>query len=370
MRGDAPRAVVGPWEGTDLVEVSSDPGRLDAGGRWAVVRDFEGALVLARFARWRRRGGGPRSAAPSPDRPRPRAGRPVRPAPDVRPDPRTPAPAPPSRQWVAVPPRAWSSSLDRAAFEAGVRAIRERIAAGDVYQVNLCRVLSAPLAPGTTLHGLYERLADRHPAPYGAHVFLPGHGIDVVSASPELFLSREGDLVVSRPIKGTAPTAAGLLPKDRAENVMIVDLVRNDLGRVCRPGSVRATAICGIEPHPGLVHLVSTVRGLLREGVGWAELLGATFPAGSIVGAPKLAALAVIAGLEPVPRGPYCGAVGWVDADEGTAELAVGIRTFWRTGDTLRFGTGGGITWDSDPAGEWDETVLKAARLLAVAAEG
>lgn len=331
MRADAPRAVVGPWEGTDLLEVSSDPGRLDAGGRWAVVRDFEGALVLARFGTWRRRDEAP-------------------------------------RPWTPVPPGAWSSSLDRAAFEAGVRAIRGRIAAGDVYQVNLCRVLAAPLEPGTTLHGLHERLAARHAAPYGAHVFLPDHGVDVASASPELFLSRDGDLVVSRPIKGTAPTAAELLPKDRAENVMIVDLVRNDLGRVCRPGTVRATELCGVERHPGLVHLVSTVSGRLRDRVGWAELLGATFPAGSIVGAPKLAALAVVAALEPVPRGPYCGAVGWVDADAGTAELAVGIRTFWRTGDTLRFGTGGGITWDSDPAGEWGETVLKAERLLAVAA--
>ena len=297
-----------------------------------MVRTFEGALTAARFAEWRPRG---RDAA-----------------------------AP----WTPVAEDAWSSSLDGDAFRAGVRGIRERIAAGDVYQVNLCRVLDAPLKPGTTLHGLHERLAARHGAPFGAHVLLPDHDVDVVCASPELFLARDGDHVVSRPIKGTAPTAAELLPKDRAENVMIVDLVRNDLGRVCRPGTVRATAICAPEEHPGLVHLVSTVEGRLRDEVGWPALLDATYPAGSIVGAPKLAALDVIAALEPVPRGPYCGAIGWVDADRGTAELAVGIRTFWRTGSTLRFGTGGGITWDSDPDGEWRETTLKASRLLAVAA--
>ncbi len=327
-----PRAVLGGREATGLAEVAHDPAALDAGGRWAVVRTFEGALTAARFRDWR------------------------------------PLPPGPAGPWTAVPADAWTSSLDGPAFRAGVADIRARIAAGDVYQANLCRVLEAPLAPGTTLHGLHDRLAARHPAPHGGHVFLPDHGVDVACASPELFLARDGDRIVSRPIKGTARTAAELLPKDRAENVMIVDLVRNDLGRVCRPGTVRATEVCGTEEHPGLVHLVSTVEGRLQGGVGWSGLLDATFPAGSIVGAPKLAALDVLAGLEPVPRGPYCGAVGWVDADRGTAELAVGIRTFWREDATLRFGTGGGITWDSDPAGEWDETVLKAGRLLAVAA--
>lgn len=328
------RAVVGGLEASDLVEVTDDPAALDRGGRWAVVLDFEGRLTAARFATW--------------------------------------APAwptdPADESWSPIPADAWTSSLDEAAFRAGVEDIRERIAAGDVYQVNLCRVLAAELAPDATLHGLHARLAARHAAPYGAHVFLPEHDVDVACASPELFLSRDDDGVVSRPIKGTASTEDALLPKDRAENVMIVDLVRNDLGRVCRPGTVVASEICAVERHPGLVHLVSTVDGRLRPDVGWRDLLDATFPPGSVVGAPKLAALDVIAQLESVPRGPYCGAVGWIDADERTADLAVGIRTFWRQGSTLRFGTGGGITWDSDPAGEWAETQLKASRLLAVAA--
>ncbi|WP_022929227.1 chorismate-binding protein [Patulibacter americanus] len=336
-----PRATLGGWRATELLEVAHDPAALDAGGRWAVARDFEGRLTAARFGHWERTGdAGPDGGA---------------------------APAS-AAAWPGIPAAAWSSSLDGDAYRAGVRVIRERIAAGDVYQVNLCRVLAAELPAGTTLHGLHDRLAARHAAPYAAHVFLPEHDVDVACASPELFLSRHGDLVVSRPIKGTAPTAAELLPKDAAENVMIVDLVRNDLGRVCVPGTVRATELLATEEHPGLVHLVSTVEGRLRPDAGWPALLEATFPAGSIVGAPKLAALDVIAQLEPAPRGPYCGAIGWVDADAGTAALAVGIRTFWRTRDTLRFGTGGGITWDSDPEGEWRETELKASRLLAVAA--
>jgi para-aminobenzoate synthetase component 1 len=190
----------------------------------------------------------------------------------------------------------------------------------------------------------------------------------IVSASPELFLRREGDVLTSAPIKGTARTPEGLLPKDTAENVMITDLVRNDLQRVSRPGTVEVTGLLRIEHHPGLVHLVSTVQGRMRAGTGWAEILEALSPPGSVSGAPKSTALRAIADLEPVPRGPYCGAVGWVDADRGTATLAVGIRTFWWNRGRIHFGTGAGITWGSDPAGEWHETELKAGRLLSLAA--
>jgi para-aminobenzoate synthetase component 1 len=149
---------------------------------------------------------------------------------------------------------------------------------------------------------------------------------------------------------------------------MIVDLVRNDLGQVCTWGSVEVPALCAVEEHPGLAHLVSTVSGRLRPGLGWADAIGATFPPGSVTGAPKLAALEHIDRLEPVSRGIYCGAVGWVDADRGVGSLNVAIRTFWFAEDEIRFGTGGGITWDSDPGGEWAETELKARRLLRVAA--
>jgi para-aminobenzoate synthetase component 1 len=173
--------------------------------------------------------------------------------------------------------------------------------------------------------------------------------------------------VESGPIKGTGRTAADLRPKDDAENVMIVDLVRNDLGAVCRTGSVSVPALLALEEHPGLVHLVSTVRGELADGAGWPQLLAATFPPGSVTGAPKSSALRIIDEVEAAPRGPYCGAVGWVDADARSAELAVAIRTFWIRGGALRFGTGAGITWGSDPDGEWEETQLKAERLLSVA---
>ncbi|GAA5017778.1 chorismate-binding protein [Kitasatospora paranensis] len=323
---------------TGLCEVTSDPAVLDTAGFWAVAYDFEGRLTCARFA-------------------------------DVR-----PAPAPPATGgWLGPHPDAWRSSLDRAGYTAGVRTIRERIAAGEVYQANLCRVLSAPLPDParTDVDALTGLLAHGNPAPYAGTIRLPGHGVELATASPELYLRRRGRTVSSGPIKGTGRTEADLLEKDHAENVMIVDLVRNDLGRVCETGSVTVPDLCAVEKHPGLVHLVSTVEGTLREGAGWAGLLAATFPPGSVTGAPKSSALQIIDELETAPRGPYCGAVGWVDADRGEAELAVGIRTFWidraTGGPVLRFGTGAGITWGSDPEREWDETELKAARLVAIA---
>ncbi|MCY4193035.1 MAG: chorismate-binding protein, partial [bacterium] len=178
---------------------------------------------------------------------------------------------------------------------------------------------------------------------------------------------RNGRWVESSPIKGTAATPSGLTPKDQAENLMIVDLVRNDLGRVCDYGTISVPALFSLEHHPGLVHLVSTVRGRLAEGCGWPELIEATFPPGSVTGAPKLAALGTIGALEPEPRGVYCGAVGWVDADRRQGDLNVAIRTLWIEEGHLHLGTGGGITYDSEPEDEWQETELKAKRLLAVA---
>jgi para-aminobenzoate synthetase component 1 len=312
-----------------LIEATSDVRRLHEGGWWAAVVTFEGAVRLWRFARVRR--------APLPD-----------------------------ADWPGVDPQAWTSSLDESAYRSGVAEIRSRIREGDVYQVNLCRVLSAPVPARADPWGLAALLAAGNPAPYAAVVDVPGTRI--VSASPELFLRREGDVLTSAPIKGTARTPEGLLPKDTAENVMITDLVRNDLQRVSRPGTVEVTGLLRIEHHPGLVHLVSTVQGRMRAGAGWAEILEALSPPGSVSGAPKSTALRAIADLEPVPRGPYCGAVGWVDADRGTATLAVGIRTFWWNRGRIHFGTGAGITWGSDPAGEWHETELKAGRLLSLAA--
>ncbi|KOV55918.1 chloride transporter [Streptomyces sp. MMG1121] len=323
---------------TGLVDVTSDPAALDSAGFWAVCADYEGRLTCARFA-------------------------------DVGEEP-VPAPAPGG--WRGPALGEWTSSLDHRAYTAAVQRIREYVAAGDVYQANLCRVLSASVAPDADVDALTALLARGNPAPYAGTIRLPEHGVEIATASPELFLRRQGRVVESGPIKGTARTEADLLEKDYAENVMIVDLVRNDIGRVCTTGSVTVPDLCAVEKHPGLVHLVSTVRGELRDGAGWPDLLAAAFPPGSVTGAPKSSALRIIEELETAPRGPYCGGIGWVDADRGLGELAVGIRTFWidRPDDAtalLRFGAGAGITWGSDPEGEWRETELKASRLLAVA---
>lgn len=328
-----PLARLGGLWGSALLEVSHDPAVLDGTGRWAVVLPYEGVPVLARFAEWSE--GPPEGAIGA---------------------------------WQG-PVGPWHSSLDEAGYIAAVESTREAIAEGAVYQANICRVLSAPLAdPGRAdVAALHLRLDEGNPAPYGGFVRLPDHGVELATASPELFLSRVGAEVMSGPIKGTGSTAADLSEKDRAENVMIVDLVRNDLSRSCEPGSVQVPQLLAVEPHPGLVHLVSRVSGTLRSDAGWAALLNGAFPPGSVTGAPKSSALRVIAESEPEARGPYCGAVGWVDADSGEGCLAVAIRTFWIDGGRLHFGTGAGITWGSDAKAEWQETELKASRLVRLA---
>jgi para-aminobenzoate synthetase component 1 len=318
---------------TGLREITDDVSALNHPGFWVVAVTFEGAVTCARFAHVR--------AAPLPDD---------------------------GAAWRGPAPRAWSSSLDRSAYQAGVETVRERIAAGEVYQVNLCRTLSAP-TDASDLVGLAGLLARRHPSRHPALLHLPSAGLRICSASPELFLARRGAHVETRPIKGTAPTSSAILDKDHAENVMIVDMARNDLGRVAVDGSVRVTGLCEVEAYPGLVQLVSTVRARVRDEVGWPELLAATFPPASVSGAPKSSALRVIGELEPVPRGLYCGAVGYVDNTRAVATLAVAIRTFWLDDGMLRFGTGAGITWGSDPKREWEETALKAARLVGLASE-
>ncbi len=331
-------AVFGDRLATEVAEVRHDVRGLGS-GFWALVVTFDGAVSAVRFARVRR----------------------VDPA----------APPPPRIPWRPLTGE-WTTSLDRPEYLAAVREVRRRIAAGTVYQVNVCRVMSCPLPESADLDGLGHLLAQGNPAPYAARLALPEAGLDIVSASPEAYLLRHAGHLVSRPIKGTAVTAQQLLPKDHAENVMIVDLVRNDLSHVCLPGTVRVDRLCAVEQHPGLVHLVSDVSGDQRDEATWADVLAASFPPGSVSGAPKSTALQAIRDLEPVARGPYCGAIGWVDGDAGEAALAVGIRTFWAERDAdgrrwLRFGAGSGITWPSDPADEWAETQLKAARLLGLA---
>lgn len=330
-------ALLGGLWASGLQEISDDPSVLDGSGRWAVLLPFAGRPSFLRFENW--------SAEP-------------------------PAPALTRAQPWSSPLAAWSSSMDEAGYIAAVEDTRSAIARGDVYQVNVCRVLSAPVADAARVGALHALLAEGNPAPFGGFIDAPEAGIEIATASPELFLSRDGGVLVSGPIKGTAASAELMLDKDAAENVMIVDLVRNDLARVCLPGTVEVPDLLALEEHPGLVHLVSRVRGELRPDVGWTEILQATFPPGSVTGTPKLRALELIADLEPGSREAYCGAIGWVDADAGTACLAVAIRTFWIRDGELRFGTGAGITWSSDATAEWQETELKAARLIGLASGG
>ena len=256
----------------------------------------------------------------------------------------------------------WEPTWRADEYSGAIELVREAIARGDVYQVNVVQHLSAPFvgdpaAPAARL----AHLRGLHPAP------LSGPGWTVVSASPELFLSRHGRALRTMPIKGTRPRGGAselsASEKDAAEHVMIVDLERNDLSRVCEPGSVRWPELMATRELAGVEHMVSTVEGTLRDGVGLAEILEATFPGGSVTGAPKIAAVDLIAELEPVGRGASMGALGVVRGN-GDLELALTIRTFAIAEGRIHLWVGGGIVWDSDPAAEVEESWTKARPLL------
>jgi para-aminobenzoate synthetase component I len=336
---------------------------------------------------------------------------------------RVAADEPTGREAGVVPPSpiAFVSGIDRTAWDRGVEAVRGAIAAGELYQANLARRLAAPFDGDPW--AIYRRLRAGEPATFAAYLDLgrgperphgaagagpkkprgpagatwesprgaeavPGTGDvrpdvtrsleeargrrAIVSASPEPFVSLDAaGAVRADPIKGTRPRgltraedralAAELLAsaKDRAENTMIVDVLRNDLGRVCQPGSVRAPRLWRLERTSSVQHLVSTIAGRLASGRDAFDLLAATFPGGSITGAPKIRAMELIEALEPVRRGPYCGAALWVDAAGGMGSSIL-IRTFVADGLRLTFHVGGGITWRSDAAAEWEETRTKA----------
>jgi para-aminobenzoate synthetase component I len=253
-----------------------------------------------------------------------------------------------------------------------VAKVREYIVAGDIFQANLSQRFQAPLQEPP--FELYRRLRRRNPAPFAA--YLGFDEVTVLSASPERFLRLDHDRQVeTRPIKGTRPR--GLVPmhdaalgralaeseKDRAENVMIVDLLRNDLSRVCRPGTVRVPELFALEQHPTVHHLVSTVVGELEPPADAVELVRAAFPGGSITGAPKVRAMEIIAELEPTRRGVYCGSIGYLSAS-GAMDTSIVIRTFVAAGGELYFQAGGGIVADSDPELEYRETLDKAAGLV------
>ena len=264
-----------------------------------------------------------------------------------------------------------AASLTRSDYLAAVRAVLDHIAAGDVFQVNLTQRLSAPWVHD--VGALYRTLRHHSPAPFAAcHVTADGEGI--ASISPETFLQALGRQVATRPIKGTRPRSDDLLEdlalkrelasssKDRAENVMVVDMERNDLGRVCVPGSVRVPDLLSVEGHPSVWQLVSTVIGQLRPEADYVDLLRATFPCGSITGTPKVEAMKVIEELEPIRRSWYCGAVGFVAP--GAMSTSVAIRTAVLRDGIAHFGAGGGIVADSDPAAEFEESLDKAMPFL------
>ncbi len=286
--------------------------------------------------------------------------------------------APPAkRARRSAPPLRFRSNVTHACYLESVGQALAAIAEGELYQVNLSQRLETRWRGSAW--DAYELLRSASPVPFGA--FLELDGASVLSASPERFLRLDGGSVETRPMKGTRPRGAdarsdrrlaaelAASAKDRAENAMIVDVLRNDLGRVCRTGSVRTDDLFAVEPYAGVWQMVSTVTGELRPGLEAVDLLRACFPAGSISGAPKIRAMQLIEELEVVRRGIYCGAIGYLSLT-GAMDTSVAIRTFVLVGERLLLQVGGGIVADSDPAAEYAETLTKArAGLAALNAE-
>jgi para-aminobenzoate synthetase component 1 len=286
--------------------------------------------------------------------------------PETRPVASTPRPADP---FSRVPHL--TSNFDRDSYMHAVSRIVRYIRAGDIFQANLSQRFSAPatLPPAA----LYRRLSAVNRAPFAG--YYDAGSFQVISASPERFLRLSGDQVETRPIKGTRARRPGVeadlftrdelreSDKDRAENVMIVDLLRNDLSRVCRPGSIRVPQLCAVETYETVQHLVSEVQGTLRPGLDFFDLLAATFPGGSITGAPKIRSMEIISELEQISRGPYCGSMFYLGFN-GEADSSILIRTFTQVNGMLHFPAGGGITAQSDPESEYIETLHKVEGLL------
>ena len=259
------------------------------------------------------------------------------------------------------------SNFTREQYVEAVKRVKRYIAAGDIYQANISQRFEANV--DTDAWTLYQSLRNTAPAPFGAYLGFPESS--VLSASPEQFLRVENDFVETRPMKGTRPRGAyneddirlgrelASSEKDRAENIMIVDLLRNDLGRVCLPGTIRVPELFTVEKYPNVHQLVSSVTGRLRLEHDAVDLLKACFPGGSVTGAPKIRAMEVIDEIEPVQRGVYCGAIGYIGFD-GSMQLSIPIRTMLKKGHHVYLQVGGGIVADSDPEAEYQETLDKA----------
>lgn len=271
------------------------------------------------------------------------------------------------------PPLPWRAIMDRATYESDIATVIDYIRAGDIFQANLSQRFEAATPPGFDAYAHYMTMRRVNAAPFAGYMNFGT--VRLSSASPERFLSLRGRRAETRPIKGTSRRdpdpardrqarewlAASI--KDRAENTMIVDLLRNDLSRVCTDDSVDVPQLCGLESFAAVHHLVSVVTGELRPGEDAPGLLRAAFPGGSITGAPKIRAMEIIEELESERRGPYCGAMGYIGAG-GAMDTNIAIRTLVYEGDRIWFNTGGGITADSDPAAEYQETLDKAAGIF------
>jgi para-aminobenzoate synthetase component 1 len=274
-------------------------------------------------------------------------------------------------QYAVTGHNTLTSNFPPQGYRAAVQRAIDYIRAGDVFQVNLSQRLLHPAACDSI--DLYCRLRQRNPAPFAGYI--DGGNWQVASASPERFIRVDGDRVETRPIKGTRGRArrpeADLFAgddlraseKDRAENIMIVDLLRNDLSRTCRPDSVRVSQLCGLETYEYVQHLVSVVEGKLRPGANSLDVLRTSFPGGSITGAPKIRAMEIIAELEPTVRGAYCGSLGYLSVT-GQTDSSILIRTITAAGGWWQLPVGGGIVAQSDPRQEYEETWHKAAGLI------
>lgn len=322
---------------TDLVEVTDDLSKVDAGGKWLLVGYFSGPVLAFRFQSWQET--------------------------DV----------PPANWYGSIN---WTSDTSEQNYIDLVKMAQAEISAGNFYQVNVCHQYQSNWDERNHIQGLFKLLTNKYPAKYSTLISIEDdrlldfgmNEIKIASVSPELFLKISDGVISSSPIKGTVVKGERFLEKDEAENIMIVDLVRNDLAQVCETASVVVPQLLTRVELPNLDHLVSSVSGKLRKDVGWSQIIQATFPPGSVTGAPKSSALKFIETHE-APREIYCGTLGWIDSDEKKAELAVAIRTFWKSGNLLKFGAGAGITWGSEAPKEWQETELKAKRLIEIASE-
>jgi len=329
---------IGQRASSSLTYATNDLNEISDSGTWVVLAYFNSPIVAFRFDDW------------------------------------SPLEHHRSETWSGV--GTWESLQSQNDYVSMVQEARRWISEGDIYQVNVCRQLRAELPKESDLFSVYRtlqssayaenlfylRLDEEHSKVFGTRL------VEILSFSPEVFLRRSGEIITTRPIKGTAKVGEDFLRKDISENIMIVDLMRNDFSKICLEDTMAVPELLKREELPYASQLVSEVSGKLRKGTQWADIFSATFPPGSVTGAPKSSALKFISTHE-ADRNIYCGAFGLIDATNDEALLKVAIRTFWKHDGYLYYGAGAGITWESDAHAEWEETELKALTLLRLLGE-